>query len=97
MSLILIPILLLVLNFWPLMMCLHYKTGALSTISTLVLCALGIGSFGALSFIAFLIAAISVGLYNTVKSTMVFCALVVLGSAFGIAELSFWLNSIGAV
>lgn len=88
MSLLFAAIVGLFLSFFPVIMNVYYKSGSGVTVINGLLCIIGYFSFGIGTLIAMIVAMVSVGFLNTIKSLLFAIVSIFLSVAFFAAELS---------
>lgn len=76
------------LAFFPLVMSTYYKTSTGIVITNCLLCIFGFFTAGITTLVAFIVAAVSIGGMNTLKSVMFAIFLIVLSGIFMAAELT---------
>lgn len=88
MSLIFAGLVGLFLAFFPLVMSAYYKASTGVIVATAILCVLGFISVGIATIIAFIVAAVGIGLGNTLKSLAFAVFLIILSVFLFAAELT---------
>lgn len=97
MSLLFGSVVALFLSLFPIVMTAYYKSSTAVMVAVVILNLLGFVTFGVTTFIAFIIAAISIGVMNTLKSIMFAVFLIFLTFVAGASEIALFASLLGAL
>ncbi|AWY10347.1 hypothetical protein Abraxas_086 [Acinetobacter phage Abraxas] len=97
MSLLFGSIVALFLSIFPIAMVVFYKSSTVITVLVVILNLLGFVTMGVTTFIAFIIAAISIGVMNTLKSIAFALVLLLIVAIAGVGDLAIIASLLGAM
>ncbi|QQO96286.1 hypothetical protein CPT_Minot_083 [Acinetobacter phage Minot] len=97
MSLLLGSIIAIFLSLFPIVMAAYYKSSTAIMVAVVILNLLGFFTMGVTTFIAFIVAAISIGVMNTIKSIAFALFLLAIVAVAGVADLALIANIVGAI